>query len=104
MLGPFDYNIITLWLMRFSVLIHEKPNSRIAWDNQAVYGWYLQTSPDHYRAHVYRVKKTNAESVSDTVLFQYKHITNCTITHVDHIIRAIRNLEQSTKGLSNGKG
>ena len=92
MFGPFDYNTIPLGPIGCAVLIHENTNTRANWDNHAVYIWYLQTSSEHYREHVFRVKKTNTERVLDTVIFQHKHITNPTTTHDDNIIRAIRNL------------
>ena len=99
MFGPFDYNRNNLGPMECDVLIHEKPNVYATWDNHAVYGWYFQPPPDNYRAHIYRANKTNAERMSDTVVFQHKKITKPTIKQADHIIKAIRNLEQSTKGL-----
>ena len=70
-----------LGLMGCAVLIHEKYGVRASWDNHGVYRWYIYTSPDHYRARVYLINKTNAERVSDTILFQHKHIINPTITH-----------------------
>ena len=68
-----------------------------------MYGWYLYTSNEHYWAHVCRVKKTNTERVSDTVVFQNKTITNPTITHADRVVHVIKSLETSMKGLVNGK-
>ena len=49
------------------------------------------------------MKNTNAERVSDTMVFQHKTITNPTITHADRVIDAIKSLETSMKGLANGK-
>ena len=89
--------------MGCAVLMHKKSNVRASWDNHAVYSWYLYTSSEHYRAHFCRVKKTNAERVSNTVVFQHKTITNPTITHADRVIHAIKYLETLMKGLANGK-
>ena len=104
MFGPFNYNIMPLGPMGCSVLIHENSDTRTSWINHAVYVSYLYMSPEHYRAHVCRVKNTNAKQVSDTVVFQGKKITNPTITHVDRAVKAIHNLKQSDKRMSNGKG
>ena len=60
MFGPLDYNRMPLGLMRCAVLIHEKTNAIIIWENHAVYACYLHTSPYHYCSHIFRVKETNA--------------------------------------------
>ena len=91
MFGTYNYNKIPFGPMGCSVLVHENTNACATWDNHAVYTWYLQTSQYHYRAHVYPIKKTNAERVLDKLVFQHKDTTNPTIEHSDHIIRYIRN-------------
>ena len=90
--------------MGCAVLIYENSNVRSSWNNHAVYVWYIYTSTEHYRTHVCRVKNTNSEQVSYTVVIQPKNITNQTITHADWVVKAIRNLKQLAKGMSNGKG
>ena len=104
MFGPLDYNIMALSPMGCAVLIYENSNARASWDNHAVYSWYLYISPEHYRAHVCRVKNTNADQLLDTVVFKHKNITEPTITHSDRLVKAIHNLKQSDKRMSNGKG
>ena len=104
MFRPFDYNRIPLGPMGYAVLIYENSNARTSWDNHSVYIWYLYMSPEHYRAHVCRVKNTNADQLLDTVVFKQKNITKPKITHADRLVKAIRNLKQSAKGMSNGKG
>ena len=84
--------------------IHEKSGVRDSWYNHAVYSWYLYMSPEHYLTHVCRVKKTNAKQVSDTVVFQHKNTTNPIIMHADWFFKAIHNLKESAKEMSNGKG
>ena len=104
MFGPFYYNRMPLGPMLCAVLIYENSNACESWDNHAVYIWYLYMSPEHYRAHVCRVKNNNSDQVSDTVVFKHKNITKPTITHANQLVKAIRNLKQSDKGMSNGKG
>jgi len=47
--------------------IHEKTDKRGAWAFPSVDGWYLSTSADHYRTHMYYAKETKSERLSDTV-------------------------------------
>ena len=62
MFGTCNYNKIPVGPMGCSVLVHENTNACATWDNHAVYIWYFQTSQYHYRAHVYCIKKTKAET------------------------------------------
>jgi hypothetical protein len=64
-------------------------------------GWYLQTSPEHYRCHVVFVKKTQAKRVTDTLFFRHKYITQPTVTPADIIIKAYRDLTSALQGLKN---
>ena len=59
--GPFNYNRMPLGLRECTVFIHKNSGARASWGNNAVYGWCLYTSLEHYRAHMCRVKKTNAK-------------------------------------------
>ena len=53
-------------------------------------GWYLYTSPDHYRMHACHIKATKKEQLTNTVDFQHKRITNPTITHADKVMHAMQ--------------
>ena len=55
-------------------------------------GYYLDTSPDHDRAHKVFVKWTNAERVSKTVFFKHKYPTNPTVTHADRVVQVAKEL------------
>ena len=70
--GSFDYNCMPLAYMGCAVQFHIKPNRRKTWDEHAGDGWYLITSPDHYRCHWIFVKATRAKRISDTVYFKHK--------------------------------
>ena len=71
--GPLDYNKMPLAPMGCKVLVHEKTDNSGTWAYQCVDGWYLNTSPEHYRVHNCLIKGTHAERLSDTV--QY-HVYN----------------------------
>ncbi len=74
--GNFDYNWMPLAPMGCAVQFHIKPNRRKSWGEHASDGWYLKTSPDHYRCHWIFLKATRAKQISDTVFFKHKYITN----------------------------
>ncbi|KAL7475035.1 hypothetical protein ACHAW6_000970 [Cyclotella cf. meneghiniana] len=40
------------------VKFHEKPNRRQMFGEHASDGWYIRTSPEHYRCHIVLVRKT----------------------------------------------
>ncbi len=98
--GPFDYNKMPLAPMGCNVQIHEKSDSRGTWAFHSVDGWYLNTSPEHYRTHKCYVKHTNNERFSDTVEFQHKRITNPTVTPADKIMKAISSCMETIRSMS----
>jgi hypothetical protein len=55
--GPFDYNKMPLAPMGCNVQVHEKSDSRGTWAYHTVKGWYINTSPEHYRTHTCHIKK-----------------------------------------------
>jgi hypothetical protein len=51
--------------------------------------------------HVVFVKKTRAERISDTVIFQHRRITNPEITPIDKLIVALTNFTTAANGIPN---
>ena len=92
MCGPFDYNKMPLAPMGCKVQVHEKADQQGTWAFHSVDGWYLSTSPEHYRTHCCYIKSTNSERLSDTVQIQHKHITNPTVTHGNKVMKALADL------------
>jgi hypothetical protein len=76
----FDYNKMPLTPIGCAVQIHECSERRGSWAANAVDRWYLQMSPKHYRCHIFYVKNTRSERVSETVHFKHKYITQLTLT------------------------
>ena len=97
--GPFDYNKMPLAPMGCAAQIHEKSDKRGTWQYHTVDGWYLNTSPLHYRTHVCHIKESKKERLTDTVQFQHKRITNPTISHADKIMHAIQQVIREIKKL-----
>ncbi len=99
--GSFDYNKMTLAPMGCAVQLHESCERQGTWAENTTDGWYLQTSPEHYRCHKIHVKKTNSERVSDSVFFKHKNITQPTLSMADLLKKAINNLAHALKGRRN---
>ena len=102
--GPFDYNRMPLAPMGCAVQFHIKPTRRKTWGERASDGWYLKTSPEHYRCHVVFVKQTRSKRITDTVFFKHKYITQPTVTPADAIVKAYQDLTLALKGIKNSKG
>ena len=90
--------------MGCAVQVHEKTDKRGTWAYHTVDGWYLATSPEHYRTHLCHVKETRSERLSDTVHFSHKNITRPTVTHADKIMRAIAECAKAIKGMEGEQG
>ena len=102
--GPFDYNKMPLAPMGCAVQVHEKTDKRGTWAYHSVDGWYLATSPEHYRTHLCHIKSTKSERLTDTAQFSHKNITRPTITHADKIMAAIADCTKAIKNMGNGNG
>eukprot|EP00804_Cyclotella_cryptica_P007549 CCRYP_010638-RA/>CCRYP_010638-RA protein AED:0.05 eAED:0.05 QI:0/0/0/1/1/1/3/0/1237 len=98
--GPFDYNKMPLAPMGCSVQVHEKSNARGTWAFHSIDGWYLSTSPEHYRTHQCHIKATNSERLSDTVVFQHKSITHPSLTPTDKLMQAVSACAAALKGIT----
>jgi hypothetical protein len=58
---PFNYNKMPLAPMGCEAQVHEKTNIRGTWAYHFVDGWYLFTSPKHYRTHNCHIKHTKSK-------------------------------------------
>jgi hypothetical protein len=95
--GNFDYNKMPLAPMGCAVQIYQNSERRKSWAANAIDGWYLQTSPEHYLCHIIHVKQTMSERVSDTVFFKTKYITQPTLTPADIITKALNDLTKALR-------
>ena len=95
--GPFDYNRMPLAPMGCDAQIHEKTDKRGTWAYHSVDGWYLYTSPEHYRVHNCAIKSTKSERLTDTLQFNHKEITKPNITHADKLMHAIADFMKHIK-------
>ena len=83
---------------------HVKPGRRNTWGEHSSNGWYVGTSPEHYRTHIVYVKATKHLRLSDTVYFKHKYITQLRITPEDRIVNAYQQLTQAIQGFPTSKG
>jgi hypothetical protein len=97
--GPFNYNKIPLAPMGCEAQVHEKTNKRSTWAYHSVDGWYLFTSPEHYRTHNCHIKHTKSKQLSNTVQFQHKRITNPSIMHANKVIQALAKCTKAIQGM-----
>jgi len=96
--GKFDYNKMPLAPMGCEAQIHKKTDKRGTWAYHSLDGWYLNTSPEHYRVHNCHIKSTKAERLTDTIHFKHKNITNPTLSHLDKLMNALANCKAALLG------
>ncbi|KAL7483589.1 hypothetical protein ACHAW6_009233 [Cyclotella cf. meneghiniana] len=89
--------------MGCKVQVHKKMDKRGMWVYHSLDGWYLNTSPEHYRVHNCHIKSTKAEQLMDTIQFKHKHITNPTVSHSDKIMNALANCKAALMGKIDNK-
>ena len=102
--GNLNYNCMPLTPIGCAVQFQVKLNRHKSRGEHSSNGWYLTTSPDHYRCHFIFVKATRAKRISDTVYFKHKHITQPTLTTEDLVIKMIQDLSNAIKGGKNPGG
>eukprot|EP00804_Cyclotella_cryptica_P009775 CCRYP_013229-RA/>CCRYP_013229-RA protein AED:0.29 eAED:0.29 QI:0/0/0/1/0/0/2/0/456 len=80
--GPFDYNKMPLAPLGCNVQIHEKSDQCGTWAFHSVDGWYISTSPEHYRTYRCQFKSSNREQLSNT-----KHSTIVNSSNIPPFVR-----------------
>ncbi len=80
--------------------VHEKTDKRGTWAYHSVDGCYLFTSPEYYCTHNCHIKHAKIKQLSNTVQFQYKCITNPSITHADKVMQALAEFVKAIQGMT----
>jgi hypothetical protein len=101
--GPFDYNKMPLAPMGCKAQVHKKTDKHETWAYHSLDGWYLHTSPEHYRVHNCHIKGTRAEQLTNTISFKHKNITNPTLSHSDKLMNALANCKAALMGKIDNK-
>ena len=102
--GPFDYNKMPLAPMVCEAQVHDKPDKCGTWAYHLVDGWYLATSPGHYRTHICHIKTTNSERFTDTAQFSHQKIQKPAITLADKIMAAIADFNKAIRNMVSNDG
>jgi hypothetical protein len=100
-----DHSITTKCCLRQWDARHKstrRPTNKEHGHYHSIDGWYLFTSPEHYRTHTCHVKATKSERHSETVHFKHKNITNPTITHADKVMQALAECIKTITGATGG--
>ncbi len=100
----FNYNTMPLAPLGCAVQMHKAPTKCKTWAENTTDGWFIQTSPEHYRCHVIYTKKTRSVRISDLVWFKHKYITQPTVTPANMIVKALTDLTPALKGKTNLEG
>ena len=100
----FNYNRMPLAPMGHAVQFQIKPGRCKTWDEHSIDGWYLQTSPEHYRLHIVFVKNTRYTQIIDTIYFKHKYPAQPTVTPADAIVKAYQDFTKAIQGIPNSKG
>ena len=90
--------------MGCTVQVHKKTEKRGTWAYHSVDGWYLTTSPEHYRTHMCHIKQTRSEQLTEKIQFSHKDITRPNITHADKFMEAIAECVKAIKGIGSRNG
>ena len=101
--GQFNYDKMPLAPMGCAVQFHEKPTRRRMFGEHASDGWYIRTSPEHYRCHIVLVRKTRHLRITDMVYFKHKYSTQPTLTLKDRLMKAILDLTRVISNKVKGK-
>lgn len=72
--------------------------TRRSWEEQSKDGFYIGTSPNHYRTYDVWIPQTRATQNCDTVFFQHRYITRPTVTKADVVTDAAHKLIKTVKG------
>ncbi|EJK62784.1 hypothetical protein THAOC_16590 [Thalassiosira oceanica] len=100
--GQHDYNAQPLLPIGQSAEVFIRKDERKSWGFHSRPAWYLYTSEDHYRTHMFLMKETKTQRLSDTAMLRSKHLTAPPVTHGDRVVQAAAQLS-ATVGSFVGK-
>ena len=89
---PFNYDATPIGPLGCDIIAHKKRGTRHSWDFCGAAGWYVSVALQHYRCHTIVAKSTRAAQISDTVEFIHHHLTQPTVTPIDHIVHGVNKL------------
>ena len=90
--GPFDFNRTPIAPPGIRVIIHEKPSVRRSWAPHGVDGWYLGPALNSYRCYTVWASDTQAQRISDTVVWCPSKTPMPTSSSLDYIRAGIADI------------
>jgi hypothetical protein len=76
-------------------IIHDILMDRNLWDNQGTLGFYVNTTPNHYRNHQCYIPTTMKTRISNTVKFLPAYGELPTITPLDRFSMVVEDLVEA---------
>ena len=101
--GQHDYNAMPLMPIGQSAEVHVRTDVRKSWGFHSEPAWYLYTSKDHHRTHMFLMKKSRTKRLSDTAVLASKRITSPVVSHADAIVNAASQLASTVQSLANSR-
>jgi hypothetical protein len=100
--GPYDYNRTPIAPPGIRVVVHNKPEARESWAPHGSDGWYVGPAPDSYRCFTTHMIETQADRISDTVVWLPEQVTMPTASSTDIVIAGANDIVHALKNPSPG--
>ena len=88
MYGQHNYDRNPFAPLGCKVEVHMMPSTRDTWAEHTASGYYIGSSPEHYRCHVVYITATRSLRVCQTVFFKHKYLTQLSFTTNDALLLA----------------
>jgi len=99
MYGQHNYDRNPFAPLGCKVEAHMMPSTRDTWAEHTASGYYIGSSPEHYRCHVVYITATRSLRVCQTVFFKHKYLTQPSFTTNDALLLAADRLTAAIKGV-----
>ena len=90
--GPFNYDATPIRYLGCEIIAHKKTGTRYSWNFRSAAGWNVGVAPKHYCCHTIVSKATSVAQISNTVEFRHHHLTQPTVTTMDHILNGVNKI------------
>ena len=95
--GMFSFDATPMLPVGTKTLIHLKPVQRHSWGYHALKVWYIGPSLKHYRV-IKGITESGAVRLSNTFKFKHHTLKTPTVTPLDRVIKATRDLATAIHG------
>jgi hypothetical protein len=99
MYGQHNYDQNPFAPLGCKVEAHMMPSTRDTWAEHTASGYYIGSSPEHYRCHVVYITATRSLRVCQTVFFKHKYLTQPSFTTNDALLLAADRLTTAIEGV-----